>query len=442
MASANSDPGDGDLLNDLWSEEESRKPNDSSNPCLLFPTKDQSDVFRYKGEKKPFPFGIDIKQPQQPRPESLWSPAPLANAPHLENLRPRTFRDCNCNQNCSYNRESLVGPERSVENMDKYLAARDQRCAHRRAGLNNGPETEESCLAIQKILGIAPTPNVQIKNVQCQKEIYKDSDCERKESKLLWDILTTIWNIIILPWGYWLEAMLPLAENVPNHPAEPGKEVFGHPDGPETDVQDAVFVSLDFEYRKGSRKQGTAIITEVGVSTFDTRAIMHRIVRPENVVSTKHFKFPERSRAFNFGHSELTTAAWIPQYIRRLFWPDDDPDSEWKDRKIVLVGHGIRNEISLLNKMGIDLSLSQAIVRVFDTQLLAREVMGPHVDGRLCDVVRGCGIRGVNFHNAGNDANYALRSMILLVMMNCKNAPLTKAQRERVAFYKKMCADQ
>lgn len=436
MASTNSKRDE--LLDDMPLEEEYHKLNASSKPLLLFPPKDRSDAFRYKGEKKPFPFGIDVKQPRQPQPKSSETSTVSANAPQPQDIRPRTSSDCNYNYNCSYNRGRLICPQRSVENMAKYLASPNQR---RRFGLSHRSKTEKSHLAIQEILGIAPIPNAQANKTRYQNESRQDGGCEPREGESLQNILTSIWCILVFIWNCWQEVLRPAAETVPDHPAQPEKEVINHTDGPEPGVLDTVFVSLDLKYLDSDREQERKCIAEVGVSTFDTRAIIHRIARAKNVISTKHFKLPHQSRAFNFGQSELTTAAWIPQYLRRLFYPNNDPDSEWKDRKLVLVGHGIAAKISLLKNMGISLYLSEAIVRVVDTKFLVREIMGPHIDSRLSAVVRECGMRGVNFNNAGNDANYTLRSMLLLALKNCEIGQLTKSQEERVGFYRKMCAD-
>ena len=68
--------------------------------------------------------------------------------------------------------------------------------------------------------------------------------------------------------------------------------------------------------------------------------------------------------------------------------------------------------------LGIDLTLAPSIVEVFDTEFLGYEVFGNDFKFSLKNVVKAIGISGGYFHNAGNDANFALRAMLLLAIYN------------------------
>lgn len=83
-----------------------------------------------------------------------------------------------------------------------------------------------------------------------------------------------------------------------------------------------------------------------------------------------------------------------------------------RDRNIVLVGHGFRGDLAALKALGFDFQRS-SIIAVFDTYRLAQE-MGKQLSlGKLltemdCPYSR--------LHNAGNDANFTLRALILLAI--------------------------
>jgi hypothetical protein len=50
----------------------------------------------------------------------------------------------------------------------------------------------------------------------------------------------------------------------------------------------------------------------------------------------------------------------------------------------------------------------------FDTHYFGLEVFGEHFN--LSRLVKQVGIQGSHFHNAGNDANFTLRAMLLLAI--------------------------
>jgi hypothetical protein len=207
-----------------------------------------------------------------------------------------------------------------------------------------------------------------------------------------------------------------------------------------TDIIDAIFISLDFEYYDGSKRhKGKFGLKEVGISTFDTRDVLHPGAPPEKIISTSHYQIEKPRRDFNFGTSEVTISDWIVHHFRQLFHIVDNPDPEL--RKIVLVGHGIANEIHILRQLGVNLELSPVIVGVFDTSLLARDIMGQATKCRLVDVARRFDMDASNFHNAGNDANYTLRILLMLAMNHCEGISMTSSQSKLVEFYKKMCGE-
>jgi hypothetical protein len=80
----------------------------------------------------------------------------------------------------------------------------------------------------------------------------------------------------------------------------------------------------------------------------------------------------------------------------------------------VLVGHGFFPDLYVLQSLGFDF---ETVVGILDTELLARAVFGPSdVRGalRLGDILANLKCRVEGCQVAGNDANFALRVLLLL----------------------------
>lgn len=85
-------------------------------------------------------------------------------------------------------------------------------------------------------------------------------------------------------------------------------------------------------------------------------------------------------------------------------------------RKFILVGHGFSFEIQVLKGLGINLAFAPMVENILDTHYLSLEAFGQ--DFNLSRLMRQLGIEGSHFHNAGNDASFSLRAMLLLAIHN------------------------
>ena len=94
----------------------------------------------------------------------------------------------------------------------------------------------------------------------------------------------------------------------------------------------------------------------------------------------------------------------MPFKIRRCL-------EDFHERQIVLVGHGISSDLAVLKSL--DFFEHTNIMAKLDTYLLARNLQLGHL--KLKDLLTQlhCPIH-FRFHNAGNDANLALRAVLLL----------------------------
>jgi hypothetical protein len=82
------------------------------------------------------------------------------------------------------------------------------------------------------------------------------------------------------------------------------------------------------------------------------------------------------------------------------------------------VGHGFDADMRTMRRHGILLEDAPSIIELFDTKFLGNEVFGEKFKSSNGRVVKELGLLGISYHNAGNDAFFTLRSMLLLAIQN------------------------
>jgi hypothetical protein len=198
--------------------------------------------------------------------------------------------------------------------------------------------------------------------------------------------------------------------------------------------RDAYFVCLDIE----AFEDDHSIITEIGIATLDAqetrdeacndppywfakiRSGHYRIVEHSSFKNRKYVK--GREEFFNFGTTTWIRLADVLKLVRRIFnnpsvvqdaaQLDSDPDEV--QRPIIFVGHGIRNDLRFLNKLGVRLDSTYNILRSIDTQIAAGGTKKTQVGlQRLLQVLE---IEASNLHNAGNDATYTLQALVAMAV--------------------------
>jgi len=196
------------------------------------------------------------------------------------------------------------------------------------------------------------------------------------------------------------------------------------------DALDAIFVAIDFEYSHFSAKTGHIRLREVGISKFDTRDI--RCKNPKKVISSLHYRTVTDTKKFLFGKSIDIEQSELVLLLKDLLIPEEK--SSKKSRKLILVGHGFSSEIQVLRGLGINLALAPTVDNILDTHYLGLEAFGKNFNlSRLTGQLR---MQGSHFHNAGNDANFALRAMLLLVIDNF--SPADSSHQSRLETYEKI----
>jgi hypothetical protein len=185
------------------------------------------------------------------------------------------------------------------------------------------------------------------------------------------------------------------------------------------DHSDFILVSIDFE--NGTWLQSRAAIGNVGakqcqagISIFDTRTLSSPSGSPEETFKTYNIGLGKNSPSsrrrsnnrFLFGETKWIKLGDLSDYIEQFID---------RTRKIILVGHSFDRDKHVLQALRFDLQTS--ITGILDTETLANTILGPPVmrgSRRLKNILAqlGCDLEG--YHSAGNDANFTLRSLLLL----------------------------
>ncbi|KAL2065208.1 hypothetical protein VTL71DRAFT_2877 [Oculimacula yallundae] len=186
--------------------------------------------------------------------------------------------------------------------------------------------------------------------------------------------------------------------------------------------RDVVLVSLDLEVGMDANI-GAAFgeqldwIHQIGASYLDTRnltppypAVYHLTTR--HIIIGGYKRFAHRRKEYHFGNSEhLNSQEGVNQTISELLHIPDEKSSG-RFRNIVLVGHGLASDFATCRRRGIVIEDTKTIVGVVDTAYLTKEVLG--MGSSLASLLNILNCPHGYLHNAGNDANSALRALFLL----------------------------
>ncbi|RYO82585.1 hypothetical protein DL766_000201 [Monosporascus sp. MC13-8B] len=196
------------------------------------------------------------------------------------------------------------------------------------------------------------------------------------------------------------------------------------------------FVCVDVEaYEKNAE-----LVTEIGLAVLDTDDIMD-VAPGENgenwfsKIATVHFRIMEYSSIINsqfvqgcpdsfaFGNSDFVSLKDIAQEVGDIIGDNVSGDK----RPVILVGHDIAQDLAYLQKVGYNPWRMPHIVDEIDTMSMFQRLKRSQ-DGRgLETVCSDLGYPGYDFHNAGNDAHFTLRSMIVMAFRQMSESLSSKA---------------
>ncbi|KAH7379768.1 hypothetical protein BKA64DRAFT_765194 [Cadophora sp. MPI-SDFR-AT-0126] len=201
----------------------------------------------------------------------------------------------------------------------------------------------------------------------------------------------------------------------PKHPLREIQDIFGVQ---ENNPRDVVLVSLDLEVNRNHPQWNRwNEISQIGVSFFDTRSLSSPYPASPQL-DTQHFIIGGHKRLahprtkFYFGNSQhIINQKDVNKAIRDLLQiPDETSPGNYRD--VILLAHGLSTDLAVCAKRGLVLEDLATIVGLLDTTYLATEVLGMRF--QLVYLLRILGLPFQEVHNAGNDANYALRVLLVL----------------------------
>jgi len=217
-----------------------------------------------------------------------------------------------------------------------------------------------------------------------------------------------------------------------------------------------IFIGIDIEAYELAQDK----ITEIGISSLDTRE-WSRLRDPTDLsplrrsIQTRHFIVEEHKelvneyyltgnpKGFKFGKSEDIALNEVPRLLENQFrkadtlpssahaerredrdmFSDDSlltgsikpaREPERRLRRIILVGHAIRNDLRFLKFMEYTPPFGEEIVGIVDTQRLAADEGLPQSLSKLLATVH-IGVQDDSLHNAGNDAHHTMEAMLQLI---------------------------
>jgi hypothetical protein len=153
------------------------------------------------------------------------------------------------------------------------------------------------------------------------------------------------------------------------------------------------------------------------------------------VINTRYYRVGTEATLCKFGETRCASEHEITRILRRLFYLDAHPSTE--KRSIIIFRHGVDSNLKLLQALGIGLTQATS-VDIYDTSSPPCQIFGQYPSlaelTRMVDIVS----YGRDFHNAGNDTSFALRTMMLLVINGYDLEKIDECHRARIQFYKRV----
>lgn len=183
--------------------------------------------------------------------------------------------------------------------------------------------------------------------------------------------------------------------------------------------EDTVFIAVDVENGQNILRETPRLDlrAQIGIAVLDTRDFHHHPLQLEDLISTQELVMGapvylhNDQHSFIFGDVDTSTLEGFGEFLRAIF-------ARYAGRRIALVGHGMVQDLDIMEHYGLDLSR----VTMFDTSCLAVAALDrfntpPTLQALLIEL--DCTYGGL--HHAGNDANFALRCLLILAAWDCKS---------------------
>lgn len=208
-----------------------------------------------------------------------------------------------------------------------------------------------------------------------------------------------------------------------------------------------IFISIDAEWM-----EDYGILTEVGISTLDTRKLQGVVpgdfghmwlsqIRSRHLRVSEHRGYVNMKYhqgcpdEFHHGKSEFVASADIAKAVDDAFQhpPIMSSNQEMEKRTVILVGLNLANDILILQRknsavfLGLNMSLpspsSSIIQEVIDVAQLYRIYAGESQPPGLGNLLKYLQLVGRDLHNAGNDAYHTLEALVTLMLQAAGEKP-------------------
>jgi hypothetical protein len=120
---------------------------------------------------------------------------------------------------------------------------------------------------------------------------------------------------------------------------------------------------------------------------------------------------------------------------------DTSPDPRTL-RNIVIIGHSVKTDLKVLQRLGVNVHEVAPVLAILDTDLVARNLLGaksspPLTSFRLSAILTylKCPYELSELHNAGNDATFTLHPIFMLVIKSSESREIGPVQRENLERY-------
>ncbi|KAI0386090.1 hypothetical protein F5Y04DRAFT_289847 [Hypomontagnella monticulosa] len=185
------------------------------------------------------------------------------------------------------------------------------------------------------------------------------------------------------------------------------------------------FVCVDIE----AWEKAHNVLTEVGVAILDTKDIMN--VPPGedghgwfHYIKSYHLRIREHSNkvnhmylrgcpeSFDFGNSEFIYERDLKKVLGSVIGNNESRDR----RPVIMVGHDLKGDLKYLQRGGYNVWRLPYFSDEIDTQAMFQRWERSSNSRSLAYVCEKLGTPGRNFHNAGNDATWTLRAMVMMTV--------------------------
>jgi hypothetical protein len=203
-------------------------------------------------------------------------------------------------------------------------------------------------------------------------------------------------------------------------------------------------IAIDFEYDNDKKDNPIKVFNEIGISTFSTIEWHHPPGIQKSKIHSRCYIMPKMSPGrFLFGESQRMLRRDIPQFLQNTISMKSPAGAP---SKVVLVGHHVHAELDILQEIGIDLRDHKlySIEGILNIATLTREVGLPFTKlPSLGTVLKYLGIpfQKCRLHNAGNDAHFTLRALLMLAAKSFERMELGERPAAQISNLKSIALD-